>query len=141
MGVAWEPSNKMMLFLPPRKIKSLTSPFDFLFESTLHLSFPYLSLDFKRENRQKAFSLRVKLCESSSSCELFSLILPKDGVTSLLLNWKLFSCSLGYKQRRRTRLFFAAARAQINGQPATYGCRQGTPRTASTLLKEIRRPR
>jgi hypothetical protein len=43
-GVAWEPSNKMMLFLPPRKIKSLTSPLDFLFESTLHLSFPSLSL-------------------------------------------------------------------------------------------------
>jgi hypothetical protein len=43
-GVAWEPSNKIMLFLPPRKIVSLTSPLDFLFESTLHLSFPSLSL-------------------------------------------------------------------------------------------------
>jgi hypothetical protein len=40
-GVAWEPSNKMMLFLPPLKNKvSLTSPLDFLFESTLHLPFP-----------------------------------------------------------------------------------------------------
>jgi hypothetical protein len=43
-GVAWEPCNKMMLFLSPQKIVSLTSPLDFLFECTLHLSFPSLSL-------------------------------------------------------------------------------------------------
>jgi hypothetical protein len=44
-GVSWEPSNKMMLFLPPSESKvSLTSPLNFLFESTLHLSFPSLSL-------------------------------------------------------------------------------------------------
>jgi hypothetical protein len=36
MGVAWEPSNKVMLFLPPLKNKvSLTSPLDFLFASIL----------------------------------------------------------------------------------------------------------
>jgi hypothetical protein len=46
-GVDWEPSNKMMLFLPPRKIKSFTSPLDFLFEPTLHLTFPSLSVGFK----------------------------------------------------------------------------------------------
>jgi hypothetical protein len=43
-GVAWELANKMMLFLPPQKIVSLTSPLDLLLESTLHLSFPSLSL-------------------------------------------------------------------------------------------------
>jgi hypothetical protein len=37
----------MMLFLPIRKIVSLTSPLGFLFESTLHLSFPYLLSGFK----------------------------------------------------------------------------------------------
>jgi hypothetical protein len=44
-GVAWEPSNKIIILLPPRKNGlSLTSSLDFLFESTLHLSFPSLSL-------------------------------------------------------------------------------------------------
>jgi hypothetical protein len=44
-GIAWEPSNKIIFFLPPRKIKCLSLHLlDFLFESTLHLSFPYLSL-------------------------------------------------------------------------------------------------
>jgi hypothetical protein len=46
-GVAWEPSNKMIFFLSPSENKvSLTSPLDFLFKSTLHLSFPSLSLGF-----------------------------------------------------------------------------------------------
>jgi hypothetical protein len=45
VGVAWEPSNKMMLSPPPpRKIKCLTSPLDLLFESTFHLSFASLPL-------------------------------------------------------------------------------------------------
>jgi hypothetical protein len=43
-GVAWEPSHKITLFLPLWKIKSLTSHLDFLFTSTLHLSFLSLSL-------------------------------------------------------------------------------------------------
>jgi hypothetical protein len=42
--------NKMRLFLPPRKIVSLTSPVVFLFESTLHISFPSLSLGSKGLN-------------------------------------------------------------------------------------------
>jgi hypothetical protein len=51
-GVAWEPSNKIMLFLPLVKDKvSLTSPLDFIFESTLNVSFPIsLSLGFKGLN-------------------------------------------------------------------------------------------
>jgi hypothetical protein len=49
-GVAWEPSNKMMLFLPPRKIKCLSlhpfiSPLNLLFTYPSHL--PPLSLGFK----------------------------------------------------------------------------------------------
>jgi hypothetical protein len=48
-GAAWEPSNKMMLFLPPPSENSvfLTSHLDFLFDSTLHLSFPFLYLGSK----------------------------------------------------------------------------------------------
>jgi hypothetical protein len=42
-GVAWEHSSKIMLFLPLSENKvSLTSLLDFLFESTLRLSFPSL---------------------------------------------------------------------------------------------------
>jgi hypothetical protein len=44
-GVAWEPSNRMMLFLPSSENKvSVTSSLDLIFESTLHLSFPTLPL-------------------------------------------------------------------------------------------------
>jgi hypothetical protein len=49
VGVAWEPSNKMMLFLPPRKIKCLSlhpliSSLNLLFIYSSSLSFPSLSL-------------------------------------------------------------------------------------------------
>jgi hypothetical protein len=43
-GVAWEPSNKNDALSPPSENKvCLTSPLDFLFVSTLHLSCPSLS--------------------------------------------------------------------------------------------------
>jgi hypothetical protein len=47
-GVAWEPSSKMMLYLPPRKVKCLSlnlliSSLNLLFIYPSHLS---LSLDF-----------------------------------------------------------------------------------------------
>jgi hypothetical protein len=44
-GVAWEPSNKVLLFRPslPKKVP-ITSPLDFLLASTLHLSFLHVSL-------------------------------------------------------------------------------------------------
>jgi hypothetical protein len=41
-SVAWEPSNKMKLSPPSENKVSLTSPLNFLCESTLHLSFPSL---------------------------------------------------------------------------------------------------
>jgi hypothetical protein len=44
ISVAWEPSDKMMLFSPSENKVSLTSPLGFLFESILYLSFPSLSL-------------------------------------------------------------------------------------------------
>jgi hypothetical protein len=53
-GVAWEPSNKMMLFLAPRKIKYLSlhpfiSALNLLFIYPSHLSLSLsLSLDFKK---------------------------------------------------------------------------------------------
>jgi hypothetical protein len=47
VGVAWEPFNKVIYFLPLSKNKvSLTSPLNFFFASTLHLS-SCLFLDFK----------------------------------------------------------------------------------------------
>jgi hypothetical protein len=42
-GVAWETSNKVMFFLLPRKIKVLSLLPVFLFATTLHLAFLYLS--------------------------------------------------------------------------------------------------
>jgi hypothetical protein len=59
-GVAWEPYNKMMLFLPPSGNKvSLTSPLDFLFESSLHLSFPSLSFSLSLSHAFKDRSSSV----------------------------------------------------------------------------------
>jgi hypothetical protein len=49
----------MMLFLPPRKIVFLTSPLYFLFESTLHLSFPSLPLSLGFEELNPSFSRTV----------------------------------------------------------------------------------
>jgi hypothetical protein len=48
-GIAWEPSNKLMLFPPPPKLKCLSLlPLYFLFTSTLYLSFLSLSLSLGR---------------------------------------------------------------------------------------------
>jgi hypothetical protein len=46
-GVAWVASNKIMLCSPSENKVILTSPLDFLFASTLHLSVLYLSLTFR----------------------------------------------------------------------------------------------
>jgi hypothetical protein len=45
-GVAWEPSNKMILFLPPRKIKCL-SFHPLIYSLNLLFVYPSLSLSFK----------------------------------------------------------------------------------------------
>jgi hypothetical protein len=59
--VAWEPSNKMMLFLPPRKIKCLSlqpliSSLNLLFIYPSHLS---LSPRLQRVNKQKTYEVSV----------------------------------------------------------------------------------
>jgi hypothetical protein len=46
-GVAWEPSNKIMFFYPSENKVSVTSPLDLVFESTLHLYVPPLSLSLR----------------------------------------------------------------------------------------------
>jgi hypothetical protein len=65
VGVAWETSNKMMLFLPTRKLMCLTSPLDFFF----HLLFIYpsyislsLSLVFSRFRNLFLTSCRRHSC-------------------------------------------------------------------------------
>jgi hypothetical protein len=76
-GVAWEPCNKMMLFFPPRKIKCLISPLDFLFESTLHLSFPSLSLSFRPASKVKEMWFLTSLDYFSSYRAIKSLQIGK----------------------------------------------------------------
>jgi hypothetical protein len=55
-GVAWEPCNKMMLFLPPRKIKCL-SLHPLIYSLNLLFIYPYhlcLSLGFKGLKQERA---------------------------------------------------------------------------------------
>jgi hypothetical protein len=80
-GVAWEPSNKMMLFLPPRKIKCfslhpLISSLNLLF----NLSFMSLSLGFEF----KSLILCSSLCLGLHS-------LDRNYFSSLVLLRMLFS--------------------------------------------------
>jgi hypothetical protein len=89
-GVAWEPSNKMMLFLPPRKIKCLvTSPLDFLFESTIYLSFPSLSLSLSGVQMVNTFPRRVRHLTMSNLPFLTAASTPTCIKSSVAL-WFLF---------------------------------------------------